>query len=198
MSERRLSTPLVLATASLMASVGLIGAWRGGLFGKADDTPATEGAAVHVRKPHSPEATAEAFLDAWRKRDFAVAAALSTASAKSAVLAKQTDQEGLSDADRVAAEKVWGILAADRLRFLPNESENLPGGALALRGTAKGTFAARPYERKIGFELEPYGKGWLVRKMELGDVLSDTPSLLDVDPANGVDLAKMKMREPPQ
>ncbi len=133
MTERRLSTPLVLAAASLMASVGVIGAWRGGLFGTSDSAPTAEAAPVNSRKPRSPEGTAEAFLDAWRKRDFVVAAALSTASAKDAVLAKQADQQGLSDADRVAAEKVWSILAADRLRFLPNESENLPGGALAVQ-----------------------------------------------------------------
>jgi len=197
--ERRLSTPLVLAGSSTMICVGLAAWWLAARPGgpgagvRAEEKAAAPEAALELG---SAEATAETFLDAWRKRDHRVARALSVGEARDAVAARAAEDAALGD-DARAAAALWGMLAGERLAFVPSAVETLdptPSGGerLRLAGTAEGTFFEHPYKRRVTFEVrrapggddasidargERVAAPWRVERMVLGDQLVVPPAL---------------------
>lgn len=148
------------------------------------------------RDTATPERAAEAFLDAWRKRDLDRAAALSRGVAREAVLRRKSSAEEFGP-EAADLQKTWETLAESRLTLHVQESETLPGGKLALRGTAEGEFLARPYRRLMEFLLSKDGERWLVDEMNPGEILTETPPLLDPDAGDRPNPAELKERPPP-
>jgi len=163
---KRLPTTLVLAAASSMVCVGVIAL----LWNTAEPTPdprATGAPDAVAVRTETPEDTAESFLDAWRKRDHAVAKQLSVGPALEAVVARERGDESL-DPETRSIVKVWNDMARDRLEFVPDETANLDDGKLMLAGQAQGEFLGRPYERRIRFVLSHEAGGYRIYDMELG------------------------------
>lgn len=163
--RKRLSTPLVLVSASLMISVGVVA------FISVRDarTPGRPRGAAPPIVPRdvptdqsTPERAAESWLDAWRTRSHEVALRLSSGVAREKVAARRDREEQMSAEDRALGEAVWKQLADTRLRLHINESEDLPGGRIALRGNAIGEWMGRPYVRRMEFTLEKRGAEWTV------------------------------------
>jgi hypothetical protein len=191
---KRIPTPLVLALASAFLSVGGIAIWvsqRGN-----EITPAERSSAQVRIDASTPERAAESFLDAWRKREFDRAQRISIGEARAAVEAKIASDNELGDGAREEYQQIWATLAADRLRFLPEESENMPNGRLALRGVAQGDFAGRDYRRVMEFILVQQGDHWVVEEMTPGAILSDIPDILEVDPGAKAGVGEMPIRDP--
>jgi hypothetical protein len=179
--------------ASAFLSVGGIAIW---VSQRGNEVTPTERTAAQVRIDAStPERAAESFLDAWRKREFERAQGISTGEARAAVDAKIAADQELGDA-REEYQQIWATLAADRLRFVPEESENMPRNRIALRGVAEGDFAGREYRRVMEFILVNAGDHWLVEEMTPGPILSDMPDILEVDPGAKTGLGELKMRDP--
>ncbi|MEM1414986.1 MAG: hypothetical protein AAGH15_08800 [Myxococcota bacterium] len=171
---KRLSTPVVLALASGMLSVGIIA-----LLAVRDADAPTPIDISRVRViDDTPEHVAESFLDAWRKREHAIAAGLATGPALEAVELRRVADAALARSERELKQKVWDAMATERLDFFVEESERLPEGRLALRGTAEGTFLDQPYERQLEFVTAPSGEVWRVEAVTFGPILSDVPELL--------------------
>ncbi|MEZ4250497.1 MAG: hypothetical protein R3B99_19870 [Polyangiales bacterium] len=173
---KKLSTPVVLVLASLMICVGLLGF----LWNRTAPTPSspTPNAIEVLVDTSTPERTAESFLDAWRKREHALAEEMSEGVAREAVIVRRRRDEALSPEERDLKRQLWDSLAADRLQLRLNESERLEDDALALRGIAEGTFLDRPYERRMELVLVEREGGWKVRSFSFGEILSDVPSAL--------------------
>ncbi|MBX3247207.1 MAG: hypothetical protein KF901_08505 [Myxococcales bacterium] len=174
MASPRLSTPLVLAVASAMICVGLVGfLWRGGATEPAPERPAL------LVDDSSPERAAESFLDAWRKRAHDAALALSTGDARERVLARQRADAQLGEHERALEAEVWQTLASSRLGLQLRESERLPDERLALRGIASGEFLGEPYEREVEMVVAPADEGrWRVERFDFGDILTEPPRVL--------------------
>ena len=193
-ASRRIPTPLVLAVASACVSIGVIAVI---LSQSGGETEEREAAREQLRVDTStPERAAESFLDAWRKREFERARDIASGEARAAVEAKIASDNELGEA-RAEYQEIWASLAADRLDFVPEESEDLPGGRIALRGVAQGDFAGRDYRRVMEFILAPDGERWSVEEMTPGPILSEVPDILDVDPGAESGVGELKMREPP-
>ncbi len=172
--ERRLPTALVLAIASGMICVGVLGVLAS--EPQQTDTDPQE-SRVDVSDTTA-EAAAESFLDAWRKREHDVAASLSVEDAHQAVLQRARRDDALSPSERDMQRQVWDAMASTRLSLVLNESEELGGGRLRLSGTAEGEFLESPYAREIDFELVPRGDHWRVAQVEFGTILTDAPDAL--------------------
>jgi hypothetical protein len=162
---KRLSTPLVLVTASVMVSIGVVAL----ITAQNRNAPVVDRAAAPPIVPRdvpvdqsTPERAAKSWLDAWRTRSHAVALRLSSGVAREQVDARREREEQMSPEDRSLGEAVWKQLADTRLRLQINESENLPSGKIALRGNAVGEWMGRPYVRRMEFVMEKRGTEWFV------------------------------------
>ncbi len=174
----RLSTPLVLAIASGMVCVGLLGLW----WNRGERAPAHARDELGVLvDASSPERAAESFLDAWRKRAHDVAAELSEGDAHEAVLARRRRDDALSEADRAIKRQLWDSMARDRLQLRLDESERVDEGGLALRGVAEGRFLDRPYARRLTMVLVEREGSWKVRSFDFGEILTELPAGLRDD-----------------
>lgn len=165
LKKKRISTPLVLVSASVMLSVGVVGLVSARNCDPAVRTPGEAPPVVprDVRVDQSsPERAAESWLDAWRTRSHELALRLSSGIAREKVEARRTREEQMTPEDRALGEAVWKQLADTRLRLQINESENLPYGRLALRGSAVGEWMGRPYVRRMEFVMEKRGGDWFV------------------------------------
>jgi hypothetical protein len=178
--EHRLPAKLVLLLCSTMVSVG-VGAWLATtLTGPAEgDAAGDDGAEAAVTR--TPELAAEAFLDAWRKREHDRAAALSTGPARSAVDERRRRDDALTPEERDIKEQVWDTMAADRLRLRVHESRNERGGRVRLLTTAEGAFLGREYVREIEFLMAPLRERWYVEDVTFGDILSEPAGVFDLD-----------------
>jgi hypothetical protein len=172
-SSKRLSTPLVLAVASAMICVGLIGFLWNRSAPETPRAPTPDEIEVLV-DTSTPERAAESFLDAWRKRAHDVAAELTEGVAREAVEDRRRRDEALSPEERDLKRQLWDAMASERLRLRLDESERLDDG-LALRGVAEGTFLDRPYERRMELVLVEREGGWRVRSFAFGEILTDLP-----------------------
>lgn len=181
---RRLSTPLVLAVASAMICTGIVAWWL--------SHDGAQGPAAHGRgagdggmpaDTDTPEHTAEAFLDAWRKRDHERALALSVGAASNAVVQRRAEDDQLTEHERALKEQVWDEMARESLHLKIRDSRQLEQGRLLLRGIAEGEFLDNPYRRRITFVLTPKGERWRVADMQLGEILTELPGLLELDPS---------------
>ena len=174
----RISTPAVLALVSGMVCIGVVGfAFRAAPEVDAPDDRTTD----IVIDTTTPERTAETFLDAWRKRDHAVAARLASGEALTEVEARRRRDADLSDHERELKAQVWDAMASERLRLLLHEAENLDGGRIRLAGVAEGTFLGQEYEREMHFVVHPGDEGWRVEQFHAGEILSNTPQMLQLD-----------------
>lgn len=130
----------------------------------------------------SVEAVAESYLDAWRRRSWRAAEGISIDAAREAVREKRARDEAMDPEDRDMARGVWERLASAPLRVDFVASENLGEEAIALSGVANYDFMGNPYRREVRWEVVPAPDGsghFRVRRMEMGEVLTETPRLLE-------------------
>lgn len=177
--ERRIPTPLVLALASGMVSVGVLAFALSNTTPTEDVPDALPGVMVD---DSTPERAAESFLDAWRKRAHQTARDLTVGEARAMVDERAAADEALSESERDLKRQVWDAMAASRLSLYLNESENLEGGRLRLSGTAEGEFLERPYERAMDYVMSETSEGWRVESVAFGEILSDVPDVLRLEP----------------
>jgi hypothetical protein len=182
---RRISTPVVLAAASVMLSIGavaLISAQQGDAPTAPDAAPPIVPREVAVDQT-SPERAAESWLDAWRTRAHDTGLRLSVGAAREKIELRRTREEAMSPEDRALGEAVWKQLADTRLRLQINESEDLEGGRLALRGRGVGEWMGRPYVRRMEFVMEKRGAAWFVASYRF---FEDEPDLAGPAPTPGI------------
>ncbi|MEM9190344.1 MAG: hypothetical protein AAGF12_14260 [Myxococcota bacterium] len=176
-SAGRIPTPLVVALSAVMVAVGVVALFGGGML---RDVEAWEPRVEADRR--LPETAAESFLDAWRKREHDVCLALSTGELADQVQGRRADDKNLGPEERAVKEAVWDQMAASRLRLQIEESTDLPGGKIALRGRAVGEFLQQPYEREVLFVVLEGNDGHRVAEMHLGEILSEVPEFLGGGP----------------
>ena len=118
MGSARIPTPLVLVLSGTMLVIGALAFLSPHLGGEAgepeEDTPGSTRPPVDVRDG-TPEAVAETFLDAWRKRDYEVAMALSVARAAASVEARRRREQAMTAEEREGAAQLWNTMAEHRL-----------------------------------------------------------------------------------
>ncbi|MBW2465231.1 MAG: hypothetical protein JRH11_26515 [Deltaproteobacteria bacterium] len=192
MAERRLSTPIILTLASAMVSIGVV-AVIASRFGGPADTGAPPSPHEIPIDTRTPEAAAETFLDAWRKRDHAICRDLAVEGALEAVLTRQEDDQALTADEREVKSRVWDAMATGRLLLELSESNEVSETTVGLLGVAKGEFLGRPYEREVEFMMVRVGDDWKVARMGLGDILTDMPAFL-ADPGETYDPSEFEMR----
>ncbi len=182
--ERRVSTPLVLALASGMVCIG-IGAMvlSGGPEAPETALPPINSATLDDSTAHR---AAESFVDAWRKRDHGVAAALTIEEAAETVQRRHIEDEAMSAHERELKTQVWDAMAAERLRIEVQSEEEVPRGTgegsdVALETIARGTFVGSPYEREVSLVLRETTEGWRVVRFEFGEILTQLPSKLRLE-----------------
>ncbi len=194
-TERRLPAALVLAVASAMVCVGVI-AW----LGTRPSAEGPEGAPSEVTAPEvlvdtsTPAFAAESFLDAWRKRAHEQALALSAGTARQAVEARRAADDQLAPDERAARQQVWNAMAESRLRLMVSASEDLPDGRVVIQGTAEGEFLDRPYARNVQFVLRRVDGEWKVDELAFGEITSEVPDFLELDPSVGRDPSEFEIR----
>jgi len=177
--EKRISTPLVLAASSGMIAIGLVAFMGVQTATRIEEEEEERGAlAALVLDDRTPEAVAESYLDAWRRRAWDDAARMGTGEAREAALHKKQLDAEMDPTDRAMAREVWERLASAPLEVQLSGSENLEGGAIALQGVASYQFMGSPYRRAMRWEVVPEGNLYRVRVMQSGEVLSDIPTLL--------------------
>lgn len=190
--ERRLSTPLVLAAASTMVSVGIV-AW---ISSQPSEDPPTEpaGPPEVLVDTSTPALAAESFLDAWRKRAHEVALELSMGNAQQRVTLRKEEDDRMSPEEREVKERIWDTMASGRLELQIEQSDELGPGRVALQTLAVGEFLGKPYRRQIEFVMREEGDTWRVEQMALGEIVSDTPDFLELDPSVGRDPSEFEIR----
>ena len=146
-----------------------------GIFWRSASSAGNRGGNARIRTPAdipvddtTPEYVAESFLDAWRKRDYAIAERLSVEEARAMVRDRRDrDPSGTNP----QLEGIWEQMASERLDFAVDESENVDEGTLRLVGIARGTFLGEPYAREIAFVVRDTADGWRVVEVTFGDIL---------------------------
>jgi len=175
--KKRLNTPLVLAAASAMLCAGIIALASAPPPEEITNEPLPDNAVLVDRT--TAERVAESYLDAWRKREHAVASSISRGAALAAVQARAAEDEAMSPHERELKRQVWDAMARTRLRLMLDEATNLEGGAVELVGTAEGEFIGEPYVRQVRFVCAPTAEDeWIVEQAEFGDILTPTPRIL--------------------
>jgi hypothetical protein len=124
----------------------------------------------------TPEAAAESYLDAYRRREHATAIELSIGEARADAEAREARDARATPEERAAKAQLWDRMAAPRLRFVVESREARADGRLYLAGRAEGRFLEQPYVRRVAFELAPEADAWRVARMELGAIVAG-PSL---------------------
>ncbi len=177
MAEPRISTPLVLASASGMVAIGLVVL----LSASNGDETETELAEVGPRALHvddsTPENAAESFYDAWRRRRWSEAEALSSGDARRAVLSKRAADEAMDRDDRIIAERGWEALAQAPLHLALDEVEIDDNEQYTLHGVAEYDFVGSPYRRRVVIHVRGTSSGYRVTRMDLGEVLTELPPM---------------------
>lgn len=162
---RTLPTPVVLALASVMLSVGVAGFGTGRIDGCGAKDPSLPVVRLHLT---TPQGAAETYLDAWRKRRFDLAADVSVEEAHGTA-SQRARTEALLEDDAVL--KLWRQLADKRLDLDVRETEYPSDDRVILHGLATGEFMKRPYLREVTFETVQRREQWLVARMQLGSIL---------------------------
>lgn len=170
----------MLALSSTMVAIGLLAALGSGDAPPegAPDAGASSRAAPLVLDDRTPEAVAESYYDAWRRRAWDEAARMATGEAREAALQKKRLDAEVDPADRAMAREVWERLASAPLEVRMTASEILADGALALDGVAAYRFMGAPYRRRMRWEVVREAGAHRVRRMQSGEVLTETPALL--------------------
>lgn len=177
--SRKLSTPVVLAAASSMLALGMIGFFYASEPPETDEPDLPDNYVALSIDDRTPERVAESFLDAWRRRAWDQAEEISVGEAHEAVLTKRVNDAEIDPVDRVMARDVWERLAGAPLEVEFVRSERVDGGGLYLHGIASYDFMNEPYRREMSWVVRPEGELWRVERMEAGEVLTEIPDLLE-------------------
>lgn len=182
MTEKRISTPVVLAVSSAMLAVALV-AWASiDDSAPSDPDPATFDPDALQIDDSTPERAATSFYDAWRRRRWEPALTLAVDDARTAVLNKQARDEAMPRDERIVAERTWDALAHAPLTLVLDEAEMLEGDRTRLSGIAEYTFVGQPYRRRVSFLVVPSSpRHYRVAEMALGDVLTELPTVFRGD-----------------
>ena len=176
---RTIPTSFVLAASSTMIMIGVVAVF---LRPRAEPSPTIRpgnaGSTLHL-DDETPEAAAESYLDAWRRRAWDGCASLSEGAARQAALHKKQLDAELPETDRAMAREVWERLASAPLHVAFAESEDLGSGRVRLRGTAESELMGAPSRRDVEWVIVPSADGFRVAEMEHGAVLTDLPALLE-------------------
>ncbi|AKF06263.1 hypothetical protein [Sandaracinus amylolyticus] len=182
MKRDRLPTPVVLAASSSMIVIGVL-AWMVARD-RAEQAPvettqrAPQAAELHI-DDRTPEAVAESFYDAWRRRAWDEAERIAVGEARARVHEKQARDAQLDAQEREMAREAWLALAGAPLTMFFQQSDTLePDQRIALRGIAGYDVMSQPYRREVEFEVVREGERWRVERMVPGRVLTDVPDLL--------------------
>jgi hypothetical protein len=169
---RKVSTPLVLAAASAMISIGLVTALGPSLLARMErreEAPAIPELRVETE---TPEATAESYLDAYRRREHEAAIELSIEDAQADARERMARDARATPEERAAKAHIWDRMAAPRLSFMVESREERGGGRIHLIGRAEGRFLEQPYVRRVAFDVAREAGAWRVSRMELGEVVA--------------------------
>ncbi|MEM6961058.1 MAG: hypothetical protein AAF550_04865 [Myxococcota bacterium] len=129
----------------------------------------------------TPEGAAEAFLNAWRKREHERAAVLSVGSARRKVEARRARDHALTEEERTLKEQLWDVMAADELTLRVSSAETDGPHRLKLSGVASGAFMGEPYRRETEFNLARMEDRWFVSEVVFGTILTSAPAAFDLD-----------------
>ena len=181
----RFSTPVVLAMSSTMIFVGVVAyvvARTPGQVRQERVARATR-AALHT-DDRTPEAAAESFLDAWRRRAWREADALAVGEARARVATKREADAAVGPEQRAQAAQVWDALASAPLEVLFERSEEREAGQWLLSGVAAYDFVGQPYRREVEFLVAPVRADdgttrYRVARMVPGRVTTPLPDVLD-------------------
>lgn len=171
---RTIRTPVVLAAASAMVSVGVVAA-LGPSFFERQPEPESKPGPLRI-EAETPESAAESYLDAYRRREHEAAIALAVGPARAQAEARMERDARATEEELAAKEHLWDRMAAPRLALVVTERDALADGGVLLRGRAEGLFIEHRYVREVEFEVVRAGDEWRVARMDLGDVL-EGPSL---------------------
>lgn len=182
MGSPRIPTPLVLVLSGTMLAIGAAAFLSPHLGGETDapdeELPGSVRPEVDVRRG-TPEAVAETFLDAWRKRDYEVAMALSVARAAAEVEARRRRESAMSEQERETAAMLWNTMAEHRLTLEIHQRETPDDNHVVLAAVARGHFLNQDYANAVRFELRRDTDGeWKVEAMDFPgaeDPFSATP-----------------------
>ncbi len=179
--DKRISGPLVLAISSGMIAVGIAAMIAIDVPEEvAEDEAQRDEYAALVIDDRTPERVAESYLDAWRRRAWDQAAAISIGEAHERALTKQAMDQDVEHDDRVMAREVWERLASSPLTFEWQRAEALDDrGGLYLHAIASYQFMSHPYRRVMSWVVRPEGELFRVERMENGEVLTPIPDILD-------------------
>ena len=178
--KARMSGPMVLASSSTMIAIGLL-AW---FVARTPDQIAEE-RTQRVRlaelriDDRTPEAVAESFLDAWRRRSWDEAERIAVGEARARVQEKRAGEEQVNSEDRAMAREVWQAMASAELVVSFQRSDLLEEGRMALRGLAAYDFVGRPYRREMEWLVVREGEVWRVERMVNGRVITPLPEVLE-------------------
>lgn len=170
MGSARIPTPLVLVLSGTMLVIGAF-AFLNSRFGShdaevAEPTPGATAPPVDVRQG-TPEAVAETFLDAWRKRDYEVAMALSVARAAASVESRRRREQAMTPEERETAAQLWNTMAEHRLTLEIHDRQAPDDEHVNLAAVARGRFLNQEYANAVRFELRRgAGGGWKVAAMD--------------------------------
>ncbi|UJR81113.1 hypothetical protein [Sandaracinus amylolyticus] len=186
MKRDRLPTPIVLAASSSMIVIGVL-AWMVARD-RAEQAPVETAQRPQVAELHiddrTPEAVAESFYDAWRRREWEAAERIAVGDARARVHEKRARDAQLDAQEREMAREAWLALAGAPLTMFFQQSDTLePDQRIALRGIAGYDVMSQPYRREVEFEVvrvagSDGGERWRVERMVPGRVLTDVPDLL--------------------
>lgn len=170
MGSARIPTPLVLVLSGTMLVIGALAFLSPHLGGEAgepeEDTPGSTRPPVDVRDG-TPEAVAETFLDAWRKRDYEVAMALSVARAAASVEARRRREQAMTAEEREGAAQLWNTMAEHRLTLEIHDRQAPDADHVVLAAVARGRFLNQEYANAVRFELRRDAqRGWKVEAMD--------------------------------
>lgn len=179
--KERIPTPLVLASASAMIAIGVVALWLVHAPEEWREARRRRGTLAEMQiDDRTPEAAAESFYDAWRRRAWDEAEKVATGEAMARVRAKRAAESEVRPEDRAMARELWRALARAPLRVYFQQSDALDGG-IALRGIAAYEFVGRPYRREVEFVVVPQGDRWRVERMTPGRVITPLPDVLELD-----------------
>lgn len=170
MGSARIPTPLVLVLSGTMLAIGAL-AFLSPHLGEPDEEsleplPGATPPPVDVRDG-TPEAVAETFLDAWRKRDYEVAMALSVARAAAEVEARRRRENAMTEQERETAAQLWNTMAEHRLTLEIHDRQAPDDDHLVLAAVARGRFLNQDYANAVRFELRrDSAGGWKVEAMD--------------------------------
>lgn len=162
---RRVPTPLVIALASLLVSVGVVAL----VFARSDDPAAVAPSPTNQPDPETPEGTALAFVNAWQTFRYERAHELSVGDARSRVDQTIARESGYSTDQREIAEQLRQAMRSLRCVVASHQNERIDDGRTIVRATIRCTGAgSTSFERDDVYTLLRVTGSWRVAAWEPG------------------------------